>query len=84
MSEKRNVPTFRVNLQSGTQTIEGPIVSPDKQHVAENLSELHKMLTDYGACLVYAGQWRYVPFHSIETVLRGTERFSLPWPLVMD
>jgi hypothetical protein len=82
MSEKRNVPTFCLNLKSGAQTLEGPVVSPDRRIVAENLSQLHEVLHEHGACLVHAGSWIYIPTHSIDTAMRGTQRFSLPWPLV--
>ncbi|GGJ04384.1 hypothetical protein GCM10010885_12020 [Alicyclobacillus cellulosilyticus] len=83
MSHKRQVPTFRLTLLGGT-TMEGPVVSPDRRQVAEHLGQLHQVLREHGAGLVYAGEWRYVPLHAVLEARRGQRWFLLPWPLVDD
>ncbi|GMA48892.1 hypothetical protein GCM10025857_02490 [Alicyclobacillus contaminans] len=81
MSEKRQVPTFRLHLPEHAQPLEGPVVCPDRTEVATNLTTIHHILKAHDACLVYAGQWVYVPFHAIRKIERGAHRFQLPWPL---
>jgi len=81
MSEKKNVCTFQIRLLHQDELIEGPIVSPDKSHVAEHLTDVHNILRTEDAILVYSKQWIYVPRHVIHTILRGKTRFLLPWPL---
>ncbi|MCL6445377.1 MAG: hypothetical protein K6T83_18275 [Alicyclobacillus sp.] len=81
MSEKRSVPTFRITLTGETECLEGPVVSPDRQMVADHFTTLHSILRSHGAVLVYHRQWVYLPLHAIRTVQRGQHRFMLPWPL---
>lgn len=81
MSEKRNVPTFRVFVHHQADAMEGAVVSPDQAEVAESLPTLHHILRTHGAVLVYAGEWVYLPVHAIAQVRRGKGRFPLPWPL---
>jgi hypothetical protein len=81
VSEKRQVPTFKVYLTSSSTAMEGPIVDPLKREVATHLGEVHKILDAHRALLVYAQQWVYVPYHSIWRIERGAKRFDLPWPL---
>lgn len=81
MSEKRNVPTFRLYLFEEADCLEGPVVSPDRQTLAENLTELHELFQTHGGLLIYSNQWIYVPLRGLRKAARGTERFSLPWPL---
>ena len=82
MSEKRNVPTFQIITQLQKDAFEGPIVSPNKQHVANDFPEVHEILNSQSALLVYDKQWLYLPLHSIIAIRKGKNRFSLPWPLV--
>lgn len=81
MSEKRSVPTFRMYMNGQSECLEGPVVSPDKRAVAGNISQVHEMVQSHQAVLVYAGQWIYIPLHSIHHVECGKNLFSLPWPL---
>ncbi len=81
MSEKRQVPTFKVYLTPSQTVLEGPIVDPLKHEVATHLGEVHKILDANRALLVYADKWVYVPNHSVLRIERGARRFSLPWPL---
>jgi hypothetical protein len=82
MSEKRNVPTFRVFLTHCKEPLEGPIVSPDKQSVAKDLPEIHQILQQCQALLIYDSEWVYLPVHSVYMMRRGKHRFDLPLPLV--
>ncbi len=82
MSEKRQVPTFKLYLYGESEAFEGPVVSPTKDEVAVDMCKLHELLKAHKALLVYAGRWVYVPFHSVSRVERGASRFSLPWPLI--
>jgi len=86
MSEKRSVPTFQLYLTPASaaegDALTGPVVSPDKSEVATDLSDLHRMLRQYGGCLCYAKKWWYVPHHAIVRACGDGARFALPWPLV--
>lgn len=81
MSEKRSVPTFRVYLIGQPEPLEGPVLSPNKQSVAENITAIHDVLYAHGAILMHSKQWVYIPNHAVHHVERGMNRFSLPWPL---
>lgn len=80
MSEKKNVTTFRLQTLQGL-ALEGPILSPYKTQVAETLTHVHDILVREGALLIYAKQWTYVTQAAIQSIQRGQQRFSLPWPL---
>lgn len=82
MSEKKSVPTFRVLLTGANDPLEGAIVAPDKRSVATDLTELHEILVKHEAILLYSKQWMYVPRAAIHHVLRGGQRFPIPWPLI--
>jgi len=87
MSAKRSVPTFRVYIYPtahGEEFLEGPIVSPDKSEVAHDLTELHRLLDQHGACLCYAKKWWYIPRPTLTRVCMGERRFDLPWPLTAE
>lgn len=81
MSEKIAVPTFRIYLHGQNECLEGPLVAPNKQTVAHDISHVHDILLANQAALIYAKQWVYIPLHSIHHIERGMSRFSLPWPL---
>jgi hypothetical protein len=81
MSEKIAVPTFRIFLHGQVECLEGPIVAPNKQTVAQDMSQVHEILHTNQATLIYAKQWVYIPVNSIHHIERGGSRFSLPWPL---
>lgn len=82
MSEKQNVPTFRISLTHLTDEFEGPVVSPDKQQFARDLPDVHQFLRLEQAILVHDKEWIYVPMSSVRLIRRGKRRFDLPWPLV--
>jgi hypothetical protein len=82
LSEKRQVPTFKVYLNGEEGAFEGPVVSPTKDEVALDMRKLHDILHTHNALLVYARRWVYVPIHTVHRVERGASRFSIPWPLV--
>jgi hypothetical protein len=81
MSNKRQVPTFRVQVVDGGEWMEGPLVAPDRSDVAQNLSTVQRLLQAHGGVLIYAGEWVLLPLHSIRQVRRGRRMFLLPWPL---
>lgn len=81
MSEKRNVPTFRVRTSGVDGVLEGPVLAPDKSTVALSITDVHQILEPYHAILIHAGEWVYLPLHSVLEVRRGKNRFDLPWPL---
>jgi hypothetical protein len=81
VSEKRQVPTFRLRLAGGADWVEGPVVAPDRLDAAEDLNGVHRLLQHHGGILVYEGEWVYVPLHAVNQVRRGRRWFALPWPL---
>jgi hypothetical protein len=81
MSEKRNVPTFRVFATENEQPFEGPLTAPDRSRYAASLPDVHEILRSEGALLVYDLGWHYIPAHAVHHVDRGGSRFHLPWPL---
>lgn len=48
------------------------------------MPDVHGLLSTWRAILIYAGEWQYLPNHSVLRIRRGRTRFSLPWPLVQD
>lgn len=84
MSEKRSVPTFCLYVQSGPtveEILEGPVVSPDKREIAQDLGQLNAIFRNHGAVLCYSGKWWYVPTHTLVRCCGGSRRFAMPWPL---
>lgn len=84
MSEKIQVTTFKVTLVQSEGVLEGPVVSPDQRQFAQRLTDIHQFCSEYQGILLYAKQWTYLPFHSILHVQKGSQWFSLPWPLRED
>ncbi|QQE80964.1 hypothetical protein [Alicyclobacillus sp. SO9] len=82
MSNKQNVPTFQIHCSNVPDILEGPVVSCDKRTLVQDFLGLHQLLRQDGAVLIYSGQWQYIPALAIIRILKGKQRFSLPWPLI--
>ncbi|UOF89433.1 hypothetical protein LSG31_16225 [Fodinisporobacter ferrooxydans] len=86
MSEKRNVPTFRVfiqpyNKESAELSYHGPVVSPDQLEVALSLRDVYTICSKFQSCLIYDRKWHLVNWSFVVEVTKGSRFFSLPWPL---